>query len=216
MRDSIKWLLALSVLIFGALSVTFFARKAGVRPILQNQMAAKPIPTAHTPAPTAPAQLLAQPPALQFVAAEAKAMNQIDPNPAQTLAHLKEVAANLSQRDQTDLTLKTLDSNATINERMITLHLLTLATNTPDEVFIRIGAMNDPGLHSENDFHRQAVTALAVIALDEIQKRALKNPSLINELKRISEHTSSPLLRRVAIEMARATENGRTIVAEAR
>jgi hypothetical protein len=146
----------------------------------------------------------------------------VDPNPSATALRLQKMADALTESNQQELLSTVLSPVEGENERMLALHLLLLNKNTPTSLFIRVATMNDPLFsqkldgHSPDQFHWQLLEAMTLSALEKIQERAVNNPSLIGELRRIGEQAPSRNAGKIARSMAEALGIGKFLVTEVR
>lgn len=148
-------------------------------------------------------------------------MNAIDPDPQNTLTEMKSIAAALTPAQTENLTGIAVINRAGQNERIFAVHLLLLNPKTPVASLIKIAAQDDPAIrnpapaHSPMEFQSDVVKALAIAALEEIQKRAVNAPTLIYEIERIGRETKNSTVAKLSREMIKALKNGRLVAAEA-
>jgi hypothetical protein len=148
----------------------------------------------------------------EWIAQESKKMNRIDSDPKATLEKLKRAAGEATTAQLAMLAQTVLDQNQGENERTLALHLLVLSPKTQTEDFYKIASLNEPP--SGNEFHDRFVTVLSIAALEQIQNRALENPSLLSDLRNLSEKSRNKEVRAMAKDMIRAVRAGKLITAE--
>lgn len=147
-----------------------------------------------------------------WIAHEAVKMNHIDPHAQATMARLQRTADQLTDKDRDLLVKIATDPQASDNQRVISLHLLVLSKHTTAEYFFKIASMSEPSTGRE--FRDRLVSTIAVAALEQIQNRALENPSLIHDMERLAQNSADRYVRAMAEQMIRAVTKGELIRAE--
>ena len=191
----------------------------------EHRKVAVPVPVRAVrppPAPPANATTSASETQIQeWLQHEALNMDRVDPNPALTQQRLLETIHSFPQRGLEQLERKALDYRGEPNERMLSVYLLVLDKRTTVKMLATIAAQDDDTFHQELEPHsareaqKMMVQAMALAALDEIQNRGLMGDKVESTLKRIAQHSQSPMIARTAQAIVQAQKTGRRVALEA-
>jgi hypothetical protein len=140
---------------------------------------------------------------------ETTRMNQVDANPRQTQEYLLGTAHTLTSENIQYLTAVAISNRHSENEKNLAVYLLMNSPNTPIKSLKKIALLP----RDKNMGHHSIPVnlTLSFMALDQLQKRAIEDKSVLQEILYIHRHSKNPPVQKLTYDILIAANDGKVV-----